>query len=102
METCGYAWFSGTPWPGRSFLDPDELRLALLSLLAEPPETPMHGYQLMKRLEEHIRYADAHGALVKVDRYLRGLPENEWAHLSDFGRTASGANASDGADELEG
>jgi DNA-binding PadR family transcriptional regulator len=53
METCGYAWFSGTPWPGRSFLDPDELRLALLSLLAEPPETPMHGYQLMKRLEEH-------------------------------------------------
>ncbi len=56
----------------------------------------------MKRLEEHIRYADAHGALVKVDRYLRGLPENEWAHLSDFGRTASGANASDGADELEG
>jgi len=25
----------------------------------------------MKRLEEHIRYADAHGVLVKVDRYLR-------------------------------
>jgi hypothetical protein len=21
--------------------------------LAEPPETPRHGYQLMKRLEEH-------------------------------------------------
>jgi DNA-binding PadR family transcriptional regulator len=53
METCGYAWFSGTAWPGRSFLDPDELRLALLSLLAEPPETPMHGYELMKRLEDH-------------------------------------------------
>jgi DNA-binding PadR family transcriptional regulator len=43
METCGYAWFGGTPWPG----------LALLSFLAEPPETPMHSYQLMKRLEEH-------------------------------------------------
>ncbi len=37
----------------------------------------------MLRLEEHIRYADAHGVLVEVDRYLRGLPENEWVHLSD-------------------
>src|ERR1043166_9218232 len=32
----------------------------------------------MIRLEEHIRYADAHGVLVKVDRYLRRLPEREW------------------------
>src|SRR5260370_17537266 len=52
MGTCGCAGLRGTAWAGRSFLDPDELRLALLSLLAEPPETPMHGYQLMKRLEE--------------------------------------------------
>lgn len=38
----------------------------------------------MSGLEEHIRYADAHGGLADVDRYLRGLPEEEWAHLADF------------------
>lgn len=36
------------------------------------------------RLEEHIRYADAHGALREVDAFLRGLDEREWAHLGDF------------------
>src|SRR6266446_6264737 len=29
----------------------------------------------MMRLAEHIRYAEAHGVLVLVDSYLRGLPE---------------------------
>jgi hypothetical protein len=38
----------------------------------------------MLRLEEHIRYADAHGMLPKVDLYLRGLQEEGWAHLGDF------------------
>jgi hypothetical protein len=38
----------------------------------------------MMRLAEHIRYAEAHGVLVAVDSYLRGLPETEWAHLGDF------------------
>jgi hypothetical protein len=38
----------------------------------------------MLRLEEHIRHAEAHGTLSEVDRYLRALPETEWAHLSDF------------------
>ncbi len=33
------------------------------------------------RLEEHIRYAAAHGALAAVDRYLRSLTEEQWAHL---------------------
>src|SRR5882724_8594916 len=54
METSGYSWFNrqgfGGRWTGRS--DTDELRLALLSLLAEPPEAPMQGYHLKKRLEE--------------------------------------------------
>jgi DNA-binding PadR family transcriptional regulator len=40
----------GGRWTGRS--DTDELRLALLSLLAEQPEAPMQGYHLKKRLEE--------------------------------------------------
>jgi len=47
------------------------------------------------RLEEHIRYAAAHGVLEKVDRYLRRLPESEWAHLSDFGRGAAQADATE-------
>jgi len=62
METAGYSRFArhafSAMWPGRSFLDPDEVRLALLSVLAEPPETPKHGYQLMRRLEE--RWGGSH------------------------------------------
>ena len=43
---------------------------------------------LMKivRLEEHIQYAEAHGVLVDIDRYLRRLPEDEWVHLIDCWR----------------
>src|SRR5215470_15052099 len=41
----GFGLFSG---PSR-FFGPGEVRLALLSMLGE---TPMHGYELMKRLEE--------------------------------------------------
>jgi hypothetical protein len=37
----------------------------------------------MARLEEHIRHADAHGALADIDRYLRALPEDDWAHVLD-------------------
>ena len=37
------------PWGRRSFFGPGEVRLALLSLLAERPQ---HGYELMKGLEE--------------------------------------------------
>jgi len=58
METAGYSRFArhafSAVWPGRSFLDPDEARLALLALLAEALEMPMHGYQLMRRLEERF------------------------------------------------
>jgi hypothetical protein len=51
METSGYSWFHRQGrWTRRS--DTDEFRLALLSLLAEPPEARMQSYQLKKRLEE--------------------------------------------------
>lgn len=57
MMNCGYSRFARRAhWhgfglmagPGR-FFGPGEVRLALLSLLADEP---MHGYELMKRLEE--------------------------------------------------
>jgi hypothetical protein len=38
----------------------------------------------MMRLEQHIRYAEAQGVLADMDRYLRGLPEEDWAHLVLF------------------
>lgn len=31
-----------------------------------------------ERLIEHIQWADRHGALDRVDAFLRGLPEHEW------------------------
>jgi hypothetical protein len=40
----------------------------------------------MARLEEHLRYAAAHGILDAIDGYLRGLPETEWAHLGEVQR----------------
>src|ERR1700730_13140390 len=56
MMTCGYSRFARPGWQGfgmmaRSgrFFGPGEVRLALLSLLTE---SPMHGYELMKQLEE--------------------------------------------------
>ena len=36
------------------------------------------------RLLEHLDYAAEQGVLTDVERFLRSLPENEWAHLSDF------------------
>jgi hypothetical protein len=30
------------------------------------------------------RAEDAHGVLGEVDRFLRELPEREWAHLGEF------------------
>ena len=39
------------------------------------------------RLQEHIRYAEEHGALTEIDKFLRALPEAEWAHHADFRAT---------------
>jgi DNA-binding PadR family transcriptional regulator len=57
MMSCGYSRFSRRGyWGGFGFVagqgrlfGPGEARLAMLSLLSEQP---MHGYELMKRLEE--------------------------------------------------
>jgi hypothetical protein len=57
----------------------------------EPPPPLIRGewwstpsFAKMDRLAEHIGYAAAHGLLAEVDRFLRALPEAEWAHLRDF------------------
>lgn len=39
-------------------------------------ETPLQAKVLL--LEEHIRYAAAHGILDEVDAYLRGLNSEQW------------------------
>src|ERR1700680_2484778 len=56
MMTCGYSRFARPGWQGfgmmaRSgrFFGPGEVRRAFLSLLTE---APVHGYELMKQLEE--------------------------------------------------
>jgi len=36
------------------------------------------------RLAEHIHWAETHGALAEVDRFLRALTESEWAHVGEF------------------
>jgi hypothetical protein len=36
-----------------------------------------------RRLIEHLRYAESNGMLEQVDSFLRGLSENQWAHLGD-------------------
>jgi hypothetical protein len=41
------------------------------------------------RLQEHIEYADAHGVLADIDRYLRRLREEDWAQLGDFTGSAA-------------
>jgi len=41
------------------------------------------GMVKMLRLAEHIKWADQHGGLGAVDRFLRALPEDEWFHLGD-------------------
>jgi hypothetical protein len=41
--------------------------------------------QVMKmlRLKEHIDWAEQHGMLDQVDKFLRSLPDSEWAHVGD-------------------
>jgi hypothetical protein len=36
-----------------------------------------------ERLQEHIRWADANGAIEQVDKLLRSLDESEWHHFSE-------------------
>jgi hypothetical protein len=40
----------------------------------------------MKRalFQEHLRYAAAYGVLGDINRYLRALPEEDWARIRDL------------------
>jgi len=68
------------PWGARGrFFGPGELRLALLSLLAEGPQ---HGYELMRRLEERSG---------GVYRASAGSVYPTLSQLEDEGRIASEA-----------
>ncbi len=55
---------------------------ALPLILAAWWDTPI--LPKMLRLREHIEWADSHGVLQRVDRFLRSLPEDHWAHSEDF------------------
>ena len=35
------------------------------------------------RLMEHLSWANAHGDLERIDRFVRGLPEEKWFHGND-------------------
>jgi len=37
----------------------------------------------MRRLAEHIEWAEKHGKLAEVAVFVRNLDENEWHHLGD-------------------
>ena len=50
-------------------------------ILAAWWDTP-HLAKIM-RLREHLEWADKHGALDEVDKYLRALPEDQWFHGND-------------------
>jgi hypothetical protein len=59
--------------------------------IGEGPALPLilggwHAPALLKmlRLKEHIDWADQHGVLDEVDKFLRSLPESEWAHLGEY------------------
>jgi DNA-binding PadR family transcriptional regulator len=50
MSKQPFGFAAAFPWMGRQrFFEPGEVRLAILSLLTESPK---HGYQLMKELQE--------------------------------------------------
>ncbi len=36
------------------------------------------------RFKEHIQWANEHGQLEQVGRYLRSLPEEEWFHFGEL------------------
>jgi len=54
---------------------------ALPLILAAWHDTPA----LLKilRLREHLEWAEKHGELDSVDKFLRALPETDWHHLGE-------------------
>lgn len=54
---------------------------ALPFILAAWYDTPV--MLKMLRLRGHLEWAEQHGSLNAVDKFLRNLPELDWHHLSD-------------------
>ena len=50
-------------------------------ILAAWHETP--AMLKMGRLEEHIKWADQHGAMGEIAAFLRGLKEEDWHHFGE-------------------
>jgi hypothetical protein len=64
--------------------DPNELRTGRLApplVLAAWLDTP--ALPKMLRLAKHIKWAEKHGALGPVLKFLRQLREEEWFHFGD-------------------
>ena len=40
--------------------------------------------QKSERLKEHIRWAADHNQLDEIGKYLRSLPESDWAHTGEI------------------
>lgn len=54
---------------------------ALPLILAAWHDTP--AMMKMIRLREHLEWAEKHGELDAVDKFLRFLPETDWHHLGE-------------------
>ena len=54
---------------------------ALPLILAAWHDTP--AMMKMIRLREHLEWAEKHGELDSVDKFLRALPETDWHHLGE-------------------
>lgn len=50
-------------------------------ILAAWHDTP--AMSKMLRLAEHIEWADKHGSLEAIGKFLRGLREDDWFHIGD-------------------
>jgi hypothetical protein len=39
--------------------------------------------QKASRFKEHLKWANEHDAFTEIDKFLRGLPEDQWFHFGD-------------------
>jgi hypothetical protein len=37
-----------------------------------------------KLLQEHLQWAEQHGVLGEVDRFVHSLPEDQWLHIGEW------------------
>lgn len=64
--------------PGAKSSDPKDWPPAPLILAAWDITLPLSK---IIRLQEHIQWAEKHGALDRIYEYMRNLPESDWLHL---------------------